>query len=132
MPSQLANLPTNAYQCPPRLRGVLAGVRTPVMVPVCPPPLNCPPARPPERPTPPPRQLAPHALLLGARSRRWPPRPGTGEGTACGCGWRGRWGYRGPTARVTLPGPPPHWIQLSSGPLGPGRFYTNPPTPFGV
>jgi len=115
-----------------------------------------PPPRPPERPTPPPRQLAPHAPFpipppWGVKHRRRPPRPGArGLRTARGawwCGQRGAGGScceghpaRAPTVRspaapafthhnattITDPQSP------SPGPLGPGRFYTNSPTPFGV
>ncbi|KAJ5453263.1 hypothetical protein N7530_012984 [Penicillium desertorum] len=102
---------------------------------------------------PPPRQLAPHAPLPRAAKHRRPPLArGWGRGDRR---WRMvTWGPAcrgGRTARVTLPGPPtvrspampasltqrnaatladPH--SLSPGPLGPGRFYTDSPTPFGV
>lgn len=70
---------------------------------------TCPPPRPPVRPTPPPRQLAPHAPLPRAAKHRRPPLvPGLGERgppVAHGCVGTGVPGV--PTARVTLPGPPP-------------------------
>lgn len=72
-------------------------------------PLQLPSARRPRRPTPPPRQLAPHAPSPGPRSTTGSPSPrGWGRGTTgdawfyVGTGVPGR-----PTARVTLPGPPP-------------------------
>ncbi|KAJ5180992.1 hypothetical protein N7449_012543 [Penicillium cf. viridicatum] len=143
-------MPTNAHQ---HASGHLAGVRTPVMVPpVWPPASPFPtgpsagaansPAAPTGAPCPPP---------WGAKPRRRPPRPGTGGlGTACGAWWRGRWGYRGsyreghPARATTVRSPAAPTLtqhnaatvtdpqSLSPGPLGPGRFYTNPPTPFGV
>ena len=103
-----------------------------------------------------PRQLAPHAPfpippLWGPKPRRRPPHPGAeGLRTARGAWWRGRRGAggscceghpaRAPTVRspaapaltqrnattVTDPQSP------NPGPLGPGRFYTDSPTPFGV
>ncbi|KAJ5860038.1 hypothetical protein N7534_005315 [Penicillium rubens] len=112
-----------------------------------------PPPHPPVRPTPPPRQLAPHAPLpRAAKPRRPPLAPGLGEGgTAGGARLRGdrraggsyREGHPARAPTVTspaIPAPPtqrdaatlagPH--SLSPGPLGPGRFYTDSPTPFGV
>ncbi|KAJ5247909.1 hypothetical protein N7524_012511 [Penicillium chrysogenum] len=98
-----------------------------------------PPPHPPVRPTPP-------AAPTGA------PRPGAGGGgTAGGARLRGdrraggsyREGHPARDPTVTspaIPAPPtqrdaatlagPH--SLSPGPLGPGRFYTDSPTPFGV
>ncbi|KAJ6142416.1 hypothetical protein N7471_001869 [Penicillium samsonianum] len=87
----------------------------------------------------------------GAKHHRWRPRPGTGgPGPACSAWLRGhrragvsyREGHpaRAPTVRspaapaflaqrnaTTVAGPQ----SLSPGPSGPGRFYTNPPTPLG-
>jgi hypothetical protein len=145
-PTMPANTPRGTVPASEPPRGLVP------RAPLPPPPLNCPPARPPERPTPPPRQLAPHAPPpWGTKHRRRPPRPGIGGlRTACGAWWRGQRGAggsyreghpaRAPTvrspaaraltqhnaARVTDP------QSLSPGPLGPGRFYTNSPTPFGV
>ncbi|KAF4765670.1 hypothetical protein HAV15_003548 [Penicillium sp. str.  len=115
---------------------------------------NYPPPRPPERPTPPPRQLAPHAPPPSpSLGREAPPAggPSPGLGTE-DCSWRvvvwaggaggscceghpGAPTVRSPAApafthhnatTITDPQSP------SPGPLGPGRFYTNSPTPFGV
>ncbi|KAJ5247930.1 hypothetical protein N7524_012532 [Penicillium chrysogenum] len=97
-----------------------------------------PPPHPPVRPTPPPRQLAPHAPGLGEGDRRW--RTVT-WGPACRGSYREGHPARDPTVTSpAIPAPPtqrdaatlagPH--SLSPGPLGPGRFYTDSPTPFGV
>ncbi|KAJ5181017.1 hypothetical protein N7449_012568 [Penicillium cf. viridicatum] len=155
-PSQLANLPTNAYQCPPTRLGAPCRRQNPRDgAPVWPPasPLfNCPPARPPERPTPPPRQLAPHAPLPGARSPAGGPlAPGLGDwgppvvrGGVGGGGTGGSYCEGHPARATTVRSPAAPTLtqhnaatvtdpqSLSPGPLGPGRFYTNPPTPFGV
>ncbi|KAJ5181023.1 hypothetical protein N7449_000007 [Penicillium cf. viridicatum] len=146
-------MPTNAHQ---HASGHLAGVRTPRDgAPVWPPRLplfNCPPARPPERPTPPPRQLAPHAPLPGARSPAGGPlAPGLGDwgppvvrGGVGGGGTGGSYCEGHPARATTVRSPAAPTLtqhnaatvtdpqSLSPGPLGPGRFYTNPPTPFGV
>ncbi|KAJ5260687.1 hypothetical protein N7505_009037 [Penicillium chrysogenum] len=101
---------------------------------------------------PPPRQLAPHPPFPGPRSPAGRPSPrGWGRGTAGGARLRGdrraggsyREGHPARDPTVTspaIPAPPtqrdaatlagPH--SLSPGPLGPGRFYTDSPTPFGV
>jgi hypothetical protein len=157
-PSQPANQPAIAPRPPNHARqytpGHRAGVRTPSgpRASRAPPPLNCPPARPPERPTPPPRQLAPHAPPpWGTKHRRRPPRPGIGGlRTACGAWWRGQRGAGGscreghPARAPTVRSPAARALtqhnaatvtdpqSLIPGPLGPGRFYTNSPTPFGV
>ncbi|KAJ5859992.1 hypothetical protein N7534_005269 [Penicillium rubens] len=111
-----------------------------------------PPPHPPVRPTPPPRQLAPHAPLpRAAKPRRPPLAPGLGGGgppVAHGYVGTGVPGVvprgspcQGPHRNIPRhPGTPtqrdaatlagPH--SLSPGPLGPGRFYTDSPTPFGV
>ncbi|KAJ5451764.1 hypothetical protein N7530_012998 [Penicillium desertorum] len=128
---------------------------TPGLAPRAPasPPLHftCPPPRPPVRPTPPPRQLAPHAPFPGPRSTAGRPSPGAGGGTAGGAWLRGdrraggscREGHPARAPTVRSPAMPASLTQrnaatladprsLSPGPLGPGRFYTDSPTPFGV
>ncbi|KAJ5453308.1 hypothetical protein N7530_012902 [Penicillium desertorum] len=100
---------------------------------------------------PPPRQLAPHAPFPGPRSTAGRPRPGLGGGTAGGAWLRGdrraggsyREGHPARAPTVRSPAMPASLTQrnaatladphsLSPGPLGPGRFYTDSPTPFGV
>ncbi|KAJ5453297.1 hypothetical protein N7530_012891 [Penicillium desertorum] len=129
---------------------------TPGLAPRAPasPPLHftCPPPRPPVRPTPPPRQLAPHAPFPGPRSTAGRPSPGAGGGGTAGGAWlRGdrraggsyREGHPARAPTVRSPAMPASLTQrnaatladphsLSPGPLGPGRFYTDSPTPFGV
>ncbi|KAJ5837198.1 hypothetical protein N7534_012092 [Penicillium rubens] len=90
----------------------------------------------------------------GREAREAAPRPGLGEGTASGARLRGdrraqghyREGHPARAPTVTspaIPAPPaarreklPHSCgplpPLSPGPLGPGHFYTDSPTPFGV
>ncbi|KAJ5837226.1 hypothetical protein N7534_012120 [Penicillium rubens] len=102
---------------------------------------------------PPPRQLAPHAPpSQGREAPPAAPRPGAGGGggrrwrtvtwgPACRGSYREGHPARAPTVTSpAIPAPPtqrdaatlagPH--SLSPGPLGPGRFYTDSPTPFGV
>ncbi|KAJ5451808.1 hypothetical protein N7530_013042 [Penicillium desertorum] len=108
--------------------------------------------RPPVRPTPPPRQLAPHAPLPRAAKHRRPPSPGAGGGGTAGGAWlRGdrraggsyREGHPARAPTVRSPAMPASLTQrnaatladphsLSPGPSGPGRLYTDSPTPFGV
>ncbi|KAJ5837231.1 hypothetical protein N7534_012125 [Penicillium rubens] len=103
--------------------------------------------------SPPPRQLAPHAPP--SQGREAPPAApsprgwGRGDrrwrtvtwGPACRGSYREGHPARAPTVTSpAIPAPPtqrdaatlagPH--SLSPGPLGPGRFYTDSPTPFGV
>ncbi|KAJ5458782.1 hypothetical protein N7530_010726 [Penicillium desertorum] len=145
-------------QSPPPLlkRKVPPRACTPGLAPRAPasPPLHftCPPPRPPVRPTPPPRQLAPHAPFPGPRSTAGRPRPGPGGGgppvahgyvgdRRAGGSYREGHPARAPTVRS--PAMPASLTQrnaatladphsLSPGPSGPGRFYTDSPTPFGV
>ncbi|KAJ5180997.1 hypothetical protein N7449_012548 [Penicillium cf. viridicatum] len=137
-------------------RGTLPASEPPVMVPPSappPPPLQLPtgpsagaansPAAPTGAPCPP--SLGREAPPAAPSPRDW----GTGDRLWCVVAWAvGVPG--GPTARVTparattvrSPAAPTLTQHnaatvtdpqsLSPGPLGPGRFYTNPPTPFGV
>ncbi|KAJ5859981.1 hypothetical protein N7534_005258 [Penicillium rubens] len=112
-----------------------------------------PPPHPPVRPTPPAAPTgAPRPPSQGREAPPAAPRPGAGgRGTAGGARLRGdrraggsyREGHPARAPTVTspaIPAPPtqrdaatlagPH--SLSPGPLGPGRFYTDSPTPFGV
>lgn len=115
--SPLASLGEGALRVVPPVRkprpgspGKVAPPEPPrALAPRAAPPLQLPSPRRPERPTPPPRQLAPCAPHAGARST-------TGGALAPGPGDRGPPAARGcvgtgvpgcPTARVTLPGPPP-------------------------
>ncbi|KAJ5451791.1 hypothetical protein N7530_013025 [Penicillium desertorum] len=79
---------------------------------------------------------APRPLPRAAKHRR-PPSPGAGGGGTAGGAWlRGDRRAGGVVPRGSpCQGPHPTLADphsLSPGPLGPGRFYTDSPTPFGV
>ncbi|KAJ5391047.1 uncharacterized protein N7487_012321 [Penicillium crustosum] len=146
---------------PPGLAPRASGLGRPPRAPPLQPPTR-PPERPtpPPAPTGTPCPL-PHPPSVGPEAPPAAPHPGAeGLRTARGAWWRGRRGAggsccEGPAARVTLRGSPPARAPTvrspaapaltqrnattvtdpqspNPGPLGPGRFYTDSPTPFGV